>query len=52
MKKSLFLSAVAAALVLSSCSNDEVLSSQPQSPIGFDSFVGKTTRAPMPTSPI
>ncbi len=45
MKKSLFLSAVAAALVLSSCSNDEILSSQPQSPIGFDSFVGKTTRA-------
>lgn len=45
MKKTLFLSVAATAMLLSSCSNDEVISSQPQSPIGFDSFVGKTTRA-------
>lgn len=45
MKKSLFLAAATAALLASSCSNDEVISVPRQSAIGFDSFVNKTTRA-------
>lgn len=44
MKKSLFLIA-ASAFALASCSNDEVVDMQKQSAIGFDSYVGKTTRA-------
>ncbi len=44
MKKSLFLIAVSA-FALASCSNDEVVDMQKQSAIGFDSYVGKTTRA-------
>ncbi len=44
MKKSLFLIAVSA-FALASCSNDEVVDMQKQTAIGFDSYVGKTTRA-------
>ena len=45
MKKSLFLAVAAAALLASSCSNDEVISVPRQAAIGFDTFVNKTTRA-------
>lgn len=44
MKKTMFLIA-AASIVMSSCSNDEVISMPEKSAIGFDSFVSKTTRA-------
>ncbi|NPD91078.1 fimbrillin family protein [Xylanibacter muris] len=44
MKKHV-LAAVAASLMLSSCSNDEVISVPGQAAINFDSFVSKTTRA-------
>ncbi len=45
MKKSLVLLTAVTALALTSCSNDEVIDSQAPMAIGFDSFVGKTTRA-------
>lgn len=44
MKKSLLMVA-AATIVLTSCSNDEVISTPDKSVIGFDSYVSKTTRA-------
>lgn len=45
MKKSLVLLTAVTALALTSCSNDEVIDSQSPMAIGFDSYVGKTTRA-------
>lgn len=44
MKKNLLLFA-ATAVLFSSCSNDEIIENRPQSAIGFDNFVSKTTRA-------
>lgn len=43
--KAIYLIAAGAVLTLASCSNDEVLQAPAQAPIGFDSFIGKTTRA-------
>lgn len=45
MKKQFFLIAAAAALTLSSCSNDELIQESESQAIGFDTFVNKTTRA-------
>lgn len=44
MRKELFLFA-ATAMMLSSCSNDEVITSPQQAAIGFDNYVSKTSRA-------
>ena len=44
MKKALFLAALTS-LAMTSCTCDEVISSPEGAPIGFDSFIGKTTRA-------
>ena len=43
--KTIHLIAAAALLTFASCSNDEVVESPAKAPIGFDSFIGKTTRA-------
>ncbi len=45
MNKQIFLIAAAAALTLSSCSNDELIQESENQAIGFDAFVNKTTRA-------
>lgn len=45
MKKSYLPLAATACLLLASCSQDELVQAPGQPAIGFDSFVGKTTRA-------
>ena len=47
MKKSLFLMGMAA-LVLASCTNDEVMNMPSSKAIGFDAFVGNTTKVVTP----
>lgn len=44
MKKFLFLG-IAATAMFASCTNDEMVEMNPQSAIGFETFVGKSTRA-------
>ena len=47
MKKSLFMMGMAA-LVLASCTNEEVVNIPTSKAIGFDAFVGNTTKAVIP----
>ena len=44
MKKFLFLG-IAATAMFASCTNDEMVEMNPQSAIGFETFVDKSTRA-------
>lgn len=48
MKKSLFMMGMAA-LALASCTNEEVVNIPTSKAIGFDAFVGNTTKAPVTT---
>lgn len=43
--KAIHLIAAGAALTLAACSNDEMVQAPEATPIGFDSYIGKTTRA-------
>ncbi len=43
--KKIHLIAASAAIIMASCSNDELVKAPEAAPIGFDSYIGKVTRA-------